>query len=47
MTLYDFVQVAAMFDSMIKEILAQGGGLSSQNTELCALLRNILQVKNI
>lgn len=44
---YDFVQVAAMFDSMMKEILAQVGGLSSQNTELCALLRNILQVKNI
>lgn len=36
-----------MFDSMIKEILAQVGGLTSQNTELCALLRNILQVKNI
>ncbi|XP_075895700.1 FIGNL1-interacting regulator of recombination and mitosis [Nelusetta ayraudi] len=36
-------KVAAMFDSMIKEILAQVGGLSSQNTELCALLRNILQ----
>lgn len=34
-----------MFDSMMKEILDQVGGLSSQNTELCALLRSILQVK--
>lgn len=33
-----------MFDSMMKEIMDQVGGLSSQNTELCALLRNILQV---
>lgn len=33
-----------MFDSMVKEILDQVGGLSSQNTELCSLLRNILQV---
>ncbi len=33
-----------MFDSMMKEILDQVGGLSSQNTELCSLLRNILQV---
>uniref|UniRef100_A0A3B4H612 Uncharacterized protein n=1 Tax=Pundamilia nyererei TaxID=303518 RepID=A0A3B4H612_9CICH len=32
-----------MFDSMMKEIMDQVGGLSSQNTELCALLRNILQ----
>ncbi|XP_054458654.1 uncharacterized protein C1orf112 homolog [Anoplopoma fimbria] len=32
-----------MFDSMIKGILDQVGGLSSQNTELCGLLRNILQ----
>ncbi|KAM7388316.1 hypothetical protein PAMP_024502 [Pampus punctatissimus] len=32
-----------MFESMMKEIMAQVGGLSSQNTELCALLRNILQ----
>lgn len=40
-------KVAAMFDSMMKEILSQVGGLSSQNPELCALLRNILQVKNI
>lgn len=36
-------KVAAMFDGMMKEILAEVGGLSSQNTELCALLRNILQ----
>lgn len=34
-----------MFDSMMKEILDQVGGLSSQNTELHALLRNILEVK--
>lgn len=34
-----------MFDSMMKEILDQVGGLSSQNTELRALLRSILQVK--
>ncbi|CAN9500482.1 unnamed protein product [Ophioblennius macclurei] len=32
-----------MFDSMLKEIVDQVGGLSSQNTELCALLRNVLQ----
>lgn len=40
------LQVAVMFESMMKEILSQVGGLSSQNPELCALLRNILQVKN-
>lgn len=34
-----------MFDSMMKEILDQVGGLSSQNTELRALLRSILEVK--
>lgn len=34
-----------MFDSMMKEIMDQVGGLSSQNTELCSLLRNILQVQ--
>lgn len=34
-----------MFDGMIKEILDQVGELSSQNTELCALLRNVLQVQ--
>lgn len=33
-----------MFHCMVKEILDQVGGLSSQNTELCTLLRNILQV---
>ncbi|XP_041791809.1 uncharacterized protein C1orf112 homolog [Chelmon rostratus] len=32
-----------MFDNMMKEILDQVGGLSSQNTELCSTLRNILQ----
>ncbi|XP_060889151.1 FIGNL1-interacting regulator of recombination and mitosis [Labrus mixtus] len=36
-------KAVTMFDSMMKEILDQVGGLSSQNTELCALLRNILQ----
>ncbi|XP_047442468.1 uncharacterized protein C1orf112 homolog isoform X2 [Mugil cephalus] len=36
-------KVVTMFDSMLKEIMDQVGGLSSQNTELCALLRNILQ----
>ncbi|XP_030289356.1 FIGNL1-interacting regulator of recombination and mitosis [Sparus aurata] len=36
-------KVVTMFDSMVKEILDQVGGLSSQNTELCSLLRNILQ----
>nr|XP_046247847.1 uncharacterized protein C1orf112 homolog isoform X2 [Scatophagus argus] len=36
-------KAVAMFDSMMKEILNQVGGLSSQNTELCALLRRILQ----
>ncbi|XP_026201298.1 uncharacterized protein C1orf112 homolog isoform X2 [Anabas testudineus] len=36
-------KVEAMFESMMKEILVQVGGLSSQNTELCTLLRNILQ----
>lgn len=36
-------KVVTVFDSMMKEIMDQAGGLSSQNTELCALLRNILQ----
>ncbi|XP_070764656.1 FIGNL1-interacting regulator of recombination and mitosis [Enoplosus armatus] len=36
-------KAVTMFDSMMKEIFDQVGGLSSQNTELCALLRNILQ----
>ncbi|XP_037324902.2 FIGNL1-interacting regulator of recombination and mitosis isoform X2 [Pungitius pungitius] len=36
-------KAVSMFEGMIKEILHQVGGLSSQNTELCALLRNILQ----
>ncbi|XP_040040044.2 FIGNL1-interacting regulator of recombination and mitosis isoform X1 [Gasterosteus aculeatus] len=36
-------KVVTMFEGMIKEILDQVGGLSSQNTELCAFLRNILQ----
>lgn len=37
-------QVVTMFDSMMKEVVDQAGGLSSQNSELCSLLRNILQV---
>ncbi|KAM9848315.1 FIGNL1-interacting regulator of recombination and mitosis [Aulostomus maculatus] len=32
-----------VFDSMMKELSFQVGGLSSQNTELCSLLRNLLQ----
>ncbi|XP_039666561.1 uncharacterized protein C1orf112 homolog [Perca fluviatilis] len=36
-------KAVTMFDGMMKEILDQVGGLSSQNTELCSLLRNILQ----
>ncbi|XP_068447473.1 FIGNL1-interacting regulator of recombination and mitosis [Clinocottus analis] len=36
-------KAVTMFESMIKELVDQVGGLSSQNTELCALLRNILQ----
>lgn len=33
-----------MFDSMMKEVMDQAGGLSSQNTQLCSVLRGILQV---
>ncbi|KAM9357562.1 FIGNL1-interacting regulator of recombination and mitosis [Symphorus nematophorus] len=36
-------KAVTVFDNMMKEILDQVGGLSSQNTELCSLLRNILQ----
>lgn len=36
-------KAVTMFESMVKELVDQVGGLSSQNTELCALLRNILQ----
>ncbi|TWW57850.1 hypothetical protein D4764_07G0005690 [Takifugu flavidus] len=36
-------QAVTMFDSMMKEVVDQAGGLSSQNSELCSLLRNILQ----
>ncbi|CAJ1060434.1 uncharacterized protein C1orf112 homolog [Xyrichtys novacula] len=36
-------KAVTMFDSMMKEIMDQVGELSSQNTELCALLRSILQ----
>ncbi|XP_068600023.1 FIGNL1-interacting regulator of recombination and mitosis [Brachionichthys hirsutus] len=36
-------KAVTVFDGMIKEILDQVGGLSSQNSELCSLLRNILQ----
>ncbi|KAK7888936.1 hypothetical protein WMY93_024496 [Mugilogobius chulae] len=38
-----FPKVVTVFDSMVKEILDQVGGLSSQNTELCAFLRGILE----
>uniref|UniRef100_A0A3Q3XJV0 Uncharacterized protein n=1 Tax=Mola mola TaxID=94237 RepID=A0A3Q3XJV0_MOLML len=33
----------SVFHSMMEELLDQVAGLSSQNTELCSLLRNILQ----
>ncbi|KAM6921569.1 FIGNL1-interacting regulator of recombination and mitosis [Xenentodon cancila] len=36
-------KAVTMFHSMMKELMDQVGGLSSQNTELCAFLRNILQ----
>ncbi|KAI4828999.1 hypothetical protein KUCAC02_023063 [Chaenocephalus aceratus] len=36
-------KAVTMFDRMMKEIMDQVGGLSSQNTELCSLLRSILQ----
>ncbi|XP_011613067.1 FIGNL1-interacting regulator of recombination and mitosis [Takifugu rubripes] len=36
-------KAVTMFDSMMKEVVDQAGGLSSQNSELCSLLRNILQ----
>ncbi|XP_067368578.1 FIGNL1-interacting regulator of recombination and mitosis [Channa argus] len=36
-------KVVTIFESMMKEISEQVGGLSSQNTELCALLRSILE----
>uniref|UniRef100_A0A3B4AR73 Uncharacterized protein n=1 Tax=Periophthalmus magnuspinnatus TaxID=409849 RepID=A0A3B4AR73_9GOBI len=36
-------KAATVFDSMLKEILDQVGGLSSQNTELCAFLRRLLE----
>ncbi|XP_054645381.1 uncharacterized protein C1orf112 homolog isoform X2 [Dunckerocampus dactyliophorus] len=36
-------KAVTMFDNMRKEILIQVGGLSSQNTELCSLLRNVLK----
>ncbi|XP_039984627.1 uncharacterized protein C1orf112 homolog [Xiphias gladius] len=36
-------KAGTVFESMIKEISDQIGGLSSQNSELCAILRNILQ----
>lgn len=38
-------QAVTMFDSMMKEVADQAGGLSSQNGELRSLLRNILQVR--
>ncbi|KAJ4943127.1 hypothetical protein JOQ06_005633 [Pogonophryne albipinna] len=36
-------KAVTMFDRMMKEIMDQVGGLSSQSTELCSLLRSILQ----
>ncbi|CAF93404.1 unnamed protein product [Tetraodon nigroviridis] len=36
-------KAVTMFDSMMKEVMDQAGGLSSQNTQLCSVLRNILQ----
>ncbi|XP_040896344.1 uncharacterized protein C1orf112 homolog isoform X2 [Toxotes jaculatrix] len=36
-------KAVTVFESMMKEISEQVGGLSSQNTELCTLLRGILQ----
>ncbi|XP_057697153.1 FIGNL1-interacting regulator of recombination and mitosis isoform X2 [Corythoichthys intestinalis] len=36
-------KTVTMFDSMMKELSIQVGGLSSQNKELCSLLRNILK----
>uniref|UniRef100_A0A3Q1FSJ5 FIGNL1 interacting regulator of recombination and mitosis n=1 Tax=Acanthochromis polyacanthus TaxID=80966 RepID=A0A3Q1FSJ5_9TELE len=36
-------KAVTVFHSMMKEVMDQAGGLSSQNTELCGLLRNILQ----
>uniref|UniRef100_A0A3Q3XJU8 Uncharacterized protein n=1 Tax=Mola mola TaxID=94237 RepID=A0A3Q3XJU8_MOLML len=36
-------KAVSVFHSMMEELLDQVAGLSSQNTELCSLLRNILQ----
>uniref|UniRef100_A0A3P8UED4 Fignl1 interacting regulator of recombination and mitosis n=1 Tax=Amphiprion percula TaxID=161767 RepID=A0A3P8UED4_AMPPE len=36
-------KAVTVFHSMMKEIIDQVGRLSSQNTELCGFLRNILQ----
>ncbi|XP_013858414.1 FIGNL1-interacting regulator of recombination and mitosis isoform X2 [Austrofundulus limnaeus] len=38
-----FPKAVTVFNSMMKEIMDQVGGLSSQNTEVCDLLRNLLQ----
>ncbi|CAL9696304.1 unnamed protein product [Knipowitschia caucasica] len=38
-----FPKAVTVFDSMLKEISEQVAGLSSQNTELCAFLRRILE----
>ncbi|KAM9831398.1 FIGNL1-interacting regulator of recombination and mitosis [Neosynchiropus ocellatus] len=37
-------KAVTVFNGMVKEISAQVEGLSSQNTELCSYLRNILQL---
>ncbi|XP_037104625.1 uncharacterized protein C1orf112 homolog [Syngnathus acus] len=36
-------KAVTMFESMMKELSIQVGGLSSQNPEMCSLLRNILK----
>ncbi|KAM8890592.1 FIGNL1-interacting regulator of recombination and mitosis isoform 1-T2 [Synchiropus picturatus] len=37
-------KAVTVFNAMVKEISAQVEGLSSQNTELCSYLRNVLQL---
>lgn len=44
---YLSVQVVVMFAGLLEEIAKQIGDLSSQNTELHAFLRDILQVLSI
>lgn len=42
--MHRWLQVEVMFTGLLEEIAKQIGDLSSQNTELHAFLRNILQV---